>query len=61
MRLLKLQFCRILDCHDALAVINELAHRVQQRRLAGTGTAGDQNIEPRPRGNLQHLSNGRGH
>src|SRR5215813_6800510 len=60
-RLLKLQLCRILDGDNAFTVINELAHGVQQRRLAGTGTARDQNIEPRPGGDLQQSSHGRRH
>ena len=54
-RLLELQLCRILDGDNAFAVIDELAQGVQQRRLAGTGAARDQNIEPRAGGDLQQI------
>src|SRR5204863_8321776 len=60
-RLLKLQLCRILDGDNAFTVINELAQGFQQRRLAVTGIARDQNIEPRLGGNLQQSCHARGY
>src|SRR4029078_7063071 len=41
MRLLKLQLCCILNGDNAFTVIDELAYRIQQCRLAGTSTARD--------------------
>ena len=42
----KLQFGRVLDRHDAVRVGDEAGKRVQQRRLAGTRTAGDDDVQP---------------
>ena len=44
--LLQLQFGRVLDRDDALVVRDEARQRVEQRRLAGTGTAGDDDVQP---------------
>ena len=52
-RLLQLQLGRVLDRHRALAVVDHPAHGVQQRGLARAGAAGDQDVEPRPAGDLQ--------
>ena len=43
----------ILHRDDALLFRNELREDVQQRRLSGTGSSGDQNIAPRPHRLLQ--------
>ena len=47
-RLLELQLGRVLDGDDALVVRDERRQAVEQRRLAGAGAAGDQDVEPRP-------------
>jgi len=44
MRLLQLQFGRILDRHGALGRVDQSRQSVEQRRLAGTGAAGDQDV-----------------
>ena len=44
--LLQLQFGRVLDRDDALVVRNEARQRVEQRRFTGTGTAGDDHVQP---------------
>ena len=44
--LLQLQFGRVLDRDDALVVRNEARQRVEQRRFTGTGTAGDDDVQP---------------
>ena len=54
MRLLQLQFGRVLDRDDALAAVDHARQRVEQRRLARAGAAGDQDVEPAARGDLQH-------
>ena len=43
--LLELELGRVLDRDDALVVRDEGGQRVQQRRLAGAGAAGDQHVE----------------
>ena len=52
--LLQLQLGRILDRHDALVLRDRGRERVQHRRLAGAGTARDEDVElalaRRPRG-----------
>ena len=45
-RLLQLQFGRVLDRDDALAVVDQPRHRVHQRGLAGAGAARDDHVEP---------------
>ena len=44
-RLLQLQFGGVLDRDDALADVDQPRQRVQQRRLAGAGAAGDDHVE----------------
>ena len=51
--LLQLQLGRVLDGDDALARVDHPAHGVQQRRLTGAGTAGDQDVEPAGGGDLE--------
>src|SRR6516164_3589132 len=53
MRLLQLQFGRILDRHGALDRIDQSRQGVEQSRLAGTGAAGNQDVEPAAGGDLQ--------
>ena len=53
-RLLQLQLGRVLDRHRALAVVDHPAHGVEQRGLARAGAAGDEDVEPRAAGDLQH-------
>ena len=53
-RLLQLQFGRVLDGDDALAGSISCDMRVEQRRLARAGAAGDQDVEAAARGDLQH-------
>ena len=43
--LLELELGGVLDRHDALVSGDVGRHRVQQRRLTGTGTAGDEDVE----------------
>ncbi len=40
------QFRRVLDRHDALRVRDEAAEDVEERRLAGAGAAGDDDVAP---------------
>ena len=44
--LLQLQFGGVLDGDDAFVVRDEARQRVEQRRLAATGAAGDDDVEP---------------
>ena len=44
--LLQLQFGRVFDRDDAVGVGNEARQRVQQRRLAGAGAAGNEDVQP---------------
>ena len=44
-RLAQLKLGRVLDRDDAVAVGDERRQHVQQRRLAGAGTAADQDVE----------------
>ena len=44
--LLQLQFGRVFDRHDAVVVGNEARQRIEQRRLAGAGAAGDDDVQP---------------
>ena len=44
--LLELQLGGVLDGDDALVVGDEARQHVQQRRLAGTGAAGDDDVQP---------------
>jgi len=46
MRLLQLQFRRVFDGHHAFAMVDESGKRVQERGLAGAGTARNQDIAP---------------
>ena len=45
--LLELQLGRVLDGDDALVVGDEAREHVEQRRLAGAGAAGDEDVQPR--------------
>ena len=53
-RLLQLQLGGVLDRHGALAVVDHPRHGVEERGLARAGAAGDQDVEPRAPGDLQH-------
>ena len=53
MRLLQLQFGGVLDRHGALGRVDHPRQGVEQRRLARAGAAGDQDVEPAARGDLQ--------
>ena len=44
--LLQLQFGRVLDGDDALVVRDEARQRVEQRRLAATRAAADDDVQP---------------
>ncbi len=44
MRLLQLKFRGVFAGNDAFVVFDELGETIEQRGLAGTGAAGDQNI-----------------
>src|SRR5208283_3262346 len=55
--LLQLEFGGVFDGDNVFGVPNVAAHHIQQRRLAGAGTAGDDNIELRPYCSLQDLEN----
>ncbi len=44
--LLQLQFGRVFDRHDAVGIGNEAGKRVQQRRLARAGAAGNEDVQP---------------
>ena len=46
--LLELQFGRVFDRDDALVVRNEARQRVEQRRFAGAGAAGDDRCSAGP-------------
>ena len=54
-RLAQLQFRRVFDGHDPVGGRDERGQDVEQRRLAGAGAAGDQNVEPGPDGRPQEL------
>jgi hypothetical protein len=45
----------ILDRHDPIGVRNRGRDRVQERRLPGSGTAGDHDVELRPDAALDEL------
>ena len=47
-RLAQLELGRVLDGDDPLGGRDERGQDVEQRRLAGAGAAGDQDVEPRP-------------
>ena len=53
MRLLKLEFGGVFAGDDALARFNERGQAVEQRGLARTRTAGDQDVAPRMADNAQ--------
>ena len=55
MRLLQLQFRGVLACDDALVVVDELRKTIEQRGLAGTGTAGDQGVDAAASDDTQDL------
>src|SRR5262245_22960708 len=55
MRLLQLQFRGVLACDDALVVVDELRKAVEQRCLAGAGTAGDQGVDAAAPDDAQNL------
>ena len=52
--LLQLQLDRILDRDDALVAGDERRQHVEQRRLAGAGTAGDEDVQLRPHRRIEH-------
>ena len=52
-RLLQLQFGGVLDADDALVVVDQLAHGVEQRGLARAGAARDQHVQPAARGDAE--------
>ncbi len=60
MRLLQLKFGGVLAGDDALVVIDVLRQAIQQRRLAGAGTAGNQHVSPAAPDNLQDIRAFRG-
>jgi hypothetical protein len=47
MRLLKLDLSRVLDDDDPFSVWNDAGERIQERRLATAGSAGDQDVQLR--------------
>ena len=51
--LLELQLGGVLDGDDALVVVDHLRHGVQERRLARSGAAGDQDVELTAGGDLE--------
>ena len=55
MRLLQLQFGRVLAGDDALVAVDIVGQAVEQRRLAGAGTAGDDDVAADAADDLQHL------
>ena len=55
MRLLQLQFGRVLAGDDALVAVDIVGQAVEQRRLAGTGAAGDDDVAAHAADDLQHL------
>ena len=56
MRLLQLKFGGVFAGDDALVMLDELGQAVQQRGLAGTGTAGDQHVAADAADDLQDLA-----
>ena len=54
-RLLQLQFGRVLAGDDALVVVDELGQAVEQRGLAGAGAAGDDGVDPAAADDLEDL------
>ncbi len=54
-RLLKLQLGGVLAGDDALVLIDIPGQAIQQRRLAGTGTAGDDDVAAHPADDLEYL------
>ena len=54
-RLLQLQFGRVLAGDDALVVVDELRQAVEQRGLAGAGAAGDQRVDAAAADDLEDL------
>ena len=55
MRLLQLKFRGVFAGNDAFVVLDELGEAVEQRRLAGAGTARDQNVATDAADDLQNL------
>ena len=53
MRLLELKLGGVLAGDDALVVIDIAGETVEQRRLAGAGTAGDQDVAAHPADDLK--------
>ena len=54
-RLLQLQFRRVLAGDDALVLLDEAGEAVEQRGLARTGTAGDQHVGADAAEDAEHL------
>ena len=61
MVLLELELRRVLDRHDALRHRDGVREDVQERRLAGAGTAGHQDVESGLNGPPQHVGESRRH
>src|SRR5450755_2993275 len=59
--LMKLQFRRVFDGDNALAVGNVRRKRVEKGRLTGAGTAGDQYVQAGFDGSSQQFQHRRGH
>ena len=55
MRLLQLQFGRILAGDDALVAVDIVGQAVEQRRLAGAGAAGDDDVAADAADDLQNV------
>ena len=58
MRLLELQFSRVLDCDNAFIIRYKSRHHIKHGRLAGTGTSGNQDIQAGVHDTLENLPNG---
>ena len=57
----QLQFGRVFDGDDALVFRNELGEHVEQRGLAGAGTARNDDVQARLHAGLQQLEHALGH
>ena len=61
MRLLESELDSVFDGDNPLVIVYMLRDSVEQRRLAGTGAAGDQSVDPASRRDLQHAREFGGH
>ena len=59
-RLLQLQFGRVLAGDDALVVVDVAGEAIEQRGLARAGAAGDDGVDPATADHLEDLGTGRG-